>query len=83
MPYLHMPRAASYITLEITGIRVERLQDISEADAANEGVPPANDLLPLYPGTDPTPEGNFATAMVAFQRLWEFIYGEESWQTNP
>ena len=82
-PSIHMPRWASRITLEITDVRVERLNDISEGGATAEGVPPAGSLLPDYPGTFLTPKGDFATAKVAFQRLWESIYGEENWQDNP
>ncbi|VGG78131.1 morphogenetic protein [Klebsiella pneumoniae] len=82
-PSIHMPRAASRILLEITNVRVERLNAISEEDATAEGVPPAGSLLPDYPGTFLTPKGDFATAKVAFQRLWESIYGEESWKSNP
>ncbi|HID1043899.1 TPA: hypothetical protein ACXDF7_004728 [Klebsiella pneumoniae] len=81
-PSLHMPRWASRILLEITDVRVERLNAISEEDATAEGVPPAGSLLPDYPGTFLTPKGDFATAKVAFQRLWESIYGEESWKAN-
>ncbi|EKS8533925.1 hypothetical protein AAIP97_003385 [Klebsiella pneumoniae] len=82
-PSIHMPRAASRILLEITDVRVERLNAISEEDATAEGVPPAGSLLPDYPGTFLTPKGDFATAKVAFQRLWESIYGAENWQANP
>ncbi|MEG8756697.1 hypothetical protein U4T08_01090 [Klebsiella pneumoniae] len=81
-PSIHMPRWASRILLEITDVRVERLNTISEEDATSEGVPPAGSLLPDYPGTFLTPKGDFATAKVAFQRLWESIYGEESWNAN-
>ncbi|HCE8848171.1 TPA: morphogenetic protein [Klebsiella oxytoca] len=82
-PSIHMPRWASRILLEITDVRVERLNSISEEDATAEGVPPAGSLLPDYPGTFLTPKGDFTTAKVAFQRLWESIYGDESWQENP
>lgn len=81
-PSIHMPLWASRILLEITDVRVERLNAISEEDATAEGVPPAGSLLPDYPGTFLTPKGDFATAKVAFQRLWESIYGEESWKDN-
>ncbi|MBR7583277.1 morphogenetic protein [Klebsiella variicola] len=81
-PSIHMPRWASRILLEITDVRVEPLNAISEEDATAEGVPPAGSLLPDYPGTFLTPKGDFATAKVAFQRLWESIYGEESWKAN-
>jgi len=82
-PSIHMPRWASRITLEVTGVRVERLNSISEDDAAAEGVQPAGELLPDYPSTYMTPKGDFSTAKVAFQRLWESIYKPESWQANP
>ena len=82
-PSIHMPRWASRILLEITNVRVERLNNISECDARDEGVPPAGSLLPDHPGTFLTPKGDFAMAKVAFQRLWESIYGEESWNANP
>lgn len=82
-PSIHMPRWASRILLEITDVRVERLNSISEEDTRAEGVPPAGDLLPDYPDTYLTPAGDFATAKVAFQRLWQSIYGDDSWQANP
>lgn len=82
-PSIHMPRWASRITLEITDVRVERLQDITEDDARAEGVPEAGGLLPEYPGTYLTPKGDFASARVAFQRLWESIYGDTGWNSNP
>lgn len=96
-PSIHMPRAASRITLEIIEIRVERLQDVSEADALAEGLKritkdggttikhgiPDRDGLP---GTDDTgwPWRDWnADPRVAFRRLWESINGADSWAANP
>jgi len=87
-PSIHMPRWASRITLEVTSMRVERLQDISEADALSEGIRE----LPLQehePGAwwCADPLGNqtlhFRTPRAAFCNLWESINGADSWNANP
>jgi hypothetical protein len=70
-PSIHMPRWASRITLEVTGVRVERLQDISEKDANAEGVKHSLHL----------PGGRFAREN--FAHLWWTIHGDESWEANP
>ncbi|MER3009167.1 hypothetical protein ABTW51_09225 [Serratia nematodiphila] len=72
-PSIHMPRWASRITLEITAVRVERLNDISEEDAKAEGVAPSQHII--------TPTE--ALYRVGFLKLWQSIYGEESWRANP
>ena len=76
-PSIHMPRAASRITLEITSVRVERLQDISEADALAEGVTDDGSLVTDLAGND---RGG---AFAAFATLWEVINGVGSWDDNP
>ncbi|MGK3116700.1 morphogenetic protein [Candidatus Pantoea formicae] len=78
-PSIHMPRWASRITLEITGVRVERLQDISEADAAAEGIKARKP----WSGLDGCIGSGGASAKEKFETLWESIYGEGSWQANP
>lgn len=76
-PSTHMSRWASRITLEITGVRVERLQEISEEDAWAEGV---QDWM----GKGTPWKGVLAYASVhAYAALWESINGPGSWALNP
>lgn len=88
-PSIHMPRAASRITLEITGVRVERLQDISEADAWAEGCIPGtlDDYGRPFPAEVPHPSGNgwqgWDCARDWYADLWEDINGPDSWEENP
>ena len=71
-PSIHMPREYSRIQLEITDIRVERLNDISEGDAKAEGI------------TIESWERHCEQiAEVCFQRLWININGQDSWDENP
>ncbi|KLR58082.1 hypothetical protein [Diaphorobacter sp. J5-51] len=84
-PSIHMPRHASRITLEITGVRVERLQDISEADAIAEGVRQMRDGSGCWVGSDGpgslvTP---WLTARDAYADLWDQINGQGAWAANP
>lgn len=78
-PSIYMPRWASRITLEITNVRVERLQDISEEDAKSEGIEKSD----RFENTFMTPAGDYASAKIAFMRLWESINGSRSWNENP
>lgn len=83
-PSIHMPRWASRITLEITGVGVQRLQSISPNDASREGLIklPATGRYCLNQG-DQYFGGASHDAREVFSWLWESIYGAESWQSNP
>lgn len=69
-PSILMPRWASRLTLEITDVRVERLNEISDEDAIAEGVQCAGVPASL-------------TNRGAFAKLWESINGPGSWAANP
>ncbi|HBT3052864.1 TPA: hypothetical protein MBE97_000821 [Klebsiella aerogenes] len=81
-PSIHMPRAASRILLEITNVRVERLNAISEEDARAEGIIDGGCLNCGEPEpcgcANPEPD-----ATDAFAYLWQSVYGQESWNANP
>lgn len=88
LPAIHCPRGLSRITLEITGVRVERLRDISEKDALAEGVDQSSLWVPgprgtLIPQEGKTLTGSHPTARHAFSCLWESINGDGSWARNP
>lgn len=72
-PSIHMPLAAARIFLRIKSVRVERLQEISEADAIAEGVTDfgKQEFHPIW------------TAKKAFKSIWQSINGPESWDANP
>ncbi|MBF8461155.1 hypothetical protein FMJ63_14120, partial [Klebsiella michiganensis] len=80
-PSLHMPRWASRILLEITGVRVERLNAISEHDAQAEGV--AKLRGGFWQHYQPGWTQHQLSARGSFVTLWKSIYGEESWNSNP
>ncbi|QGW02666.1 hypothetical protein F9282_06570 [Proteus terrae subsp. cibarius] len=73
-PSIHMPRWASRITLEITDVRVERLNDISNDDAKSEG---------CWYGRGGGVPDKAITPSDQFPTLWEEIYGDGSWSSNP
>lgn len=76
-PPIHMPRWASRIDLEITDVRVQRVQDISEEDAISEGCEEDRYRSGHEPGT-------IETAVIAYQRLWDRINGKTfPWANNP
>jgi hypothetical protein len=73
-----MPRAASRITLKLTSVRVERLQDISEADAQAEGV---DAYAKAYCSRRPEDE---LTTVGYYELLWDSLNGKKyPWASNP
>jgi hypothetical protein len=69
VPSIHMPRWASRLTLAITDVRVQRLHEISEADAQAEGTTPFGEYRPSH--------------ISAFRSLWNHLHGFGAWDANP
>lgn len=79
-PSIFMPRWASRITLEIVDVRVERLQEISRADAKAEGFLPGMNGLEKWAGR------TYGNAQLAFEACWKDINGKKpgrAWEDNP
>lgn len=80
-PSIHMPRNASRILLEITGVRVEKLKSISEGEAQSEGV--AQLRQGFWKHYQPGWTQHQLSARGAFATLWDSIYGFGEWDRNP
>lgn len=85
-PSIHMPRWASRLLLEVTAVRVERLKDISVADAEAEGIDWTT--IGMHPGVDIDIDGQLWPAgerkiVDAYRNLWESINGPGAWDANP
>lgn len=92
VPSIHMPRKFSRLTLRVTGVRVERLQEISDADANAEGVewesadPPFCYVPGIWPhsitavGIEEMRSGH---ERASYGKLWDHINGAGSWAANP
>jgi hypothetical protein len=77
-PSIHMPRWASRLTLTVTDVRVQRLQEISEADAIAEGCDAA------FAMTMRRPNGAYpGNATECFRDLWNSLHGPDAWDANP
>lgn len=77
-PSIHMPRWASRITLKVTEVRVERLQEISEKDIVAEGA--TVDRVAAATGVS---WSDMPTLDDAWRELWSHINGADSWAANP
>jgi hypothetical protein len=91
IPSIHMPRNCSRITLEVTGVRVERLNDCSEEDALAEGVfkPGPSGRLPIGQCVERVSDGievvymQRGMAVDEYRHLWDQINGAGAWEANP
>lgn len=87
-PSIHMLREFSRLTLIVTDVRVERLQDISKADAIAEGIEPYSGIDPdcygyrNYADADPFPRA-WLSPVGSYRTLWNSLNGPGAWEANP
>lgn len=89
-PSIHMPRWASRLTLTVTDVRVQRLQEISEGDAWAEGCKqgdPWDSGEGFFPAEEPSPDGKgfigWDCARDWYADLWNSLHGPDAWDANP
>jgi hypothetical protein len=82
-PSIYMPKDACRLFLEITDMRIERLQDISEDDAIAEGVEKEIDLYLDYEQEEKIGSYYLGSAIDSVESLWAKINGQKSWDENP
>ncbi|EJK2192927.1 hypothetical protein NK499_002943 [Vibrio cholerae] len=82
-PSIHMPRAASRLTLKVTDVRIEKLQDITEDQCWKEGVEHIDGQFDIHQLSEmaKTFDGTFEDAKALFACLWDSIY--QNWKENP
>jgi hypothetical protein len=86
---LFMPRSASRILLEVTAVRIERLQGISVADAIAEGMPFQEDSPGFSAEVDEAADDAYAASqpvhgpIACYRTLFEILNGPWSWEANP
>lgn len=95
-PAIHMPRHACRLWLEVVSVRVERVQDITEADAIAEGIEPHgvtsfdSAMRPQghgwkdYSGKEFVGGAGYYTSPIdSYRSLWDSINGKGSFKANP
>ena len=83
LPSIFMPKAAARIWLEVTNVRVERLQEITEEDAVKEGIKNVFERNPHYDGT--IGSAIKINHLTQFRELWDSINAKRGygWESNP
>lgn len=81
-PSIHMPRWASRLTLIVTDVRVQRLQDITNADAIAEGIKRLHEPNGFRDYLSDDPDRRLAM-QPSFISLWNSLHGPDAWDQNP